>query len=246
MIFDSALLARIQAAERVVVLTGAGISAESGIPTFRDAMEGLWSQFRPEDLASPQGFRRNPQQVWTWYAERRTKVLACRPNPGHFALANWQNHRPDLLLVTQNVDRLHQAAGVASVLELHGNLHEIKCSRHPDPVPWPDPIGFQPPTCERCGDWMRPNVVWFGEALPMEAFESASQALPDADLCVVIGTSGLVYPAAHLPLLALQSGVPVLEINTEETDLSIRAAWFLKGASGQVLPHLVEAVFGKD
>ncbi|MCB1053286.1 MAG: NAD-dependent deacylase [Acidobacteria bacterium] len=244
--FAVSLLEAVRAAQRVVVLTGAGISAESGIPTFRDAMEGMWSRFRPEDLASPQGFRRDPQQVWAWYAERRGKVLKCQPNPGHVALADWQRRCAELLLVTQNVDRLHQRAGAQNVHELHGNLYEIKCTKHGAPSAWPEPIPDMPPTCPHCGDWLRPNVVWFGEALPMDVFEAASQAVPQADLCVVIGTSGLVYPAAHLPLLALQSQVPVLEINKETTDLSQRAQWFLQGASGQLLPQLLRAAFPED
>lgn len=226
--------------KRAVVLTGAGISAESGIPTFRDAMAGLWSEFRPEELASPEGFRKNPPKVWQWYAWRREKVLAVEPNPGHLAIAAWQERIEKLTVVTQNVDGLHQKAGSSPVLELHGALNQIKCSQHQVPQSWPDPVPDSPPKCSICNEMMRPNVVWFGEMLPQDQFEQAQVETAHADLVLVIGTSGLVYPAASLPHIALQQGITIIEVNPEQTGLSEHASCFLQGPAASVLPQLLQ------
>lgn len=235
------LVEKLAAAESVAALTGAGVSAESGVPTFRDAMTGLWEQFRAEDLATPEAFRRDPQLVWDWYQWRRCLVSEVEPNPGHVALAAMQNRFRKFSLITQNVDDLHQRAGSRDVISLHGSLSETRCfacglvaeSFHTE---------SSPPKCAECGGWLRPGVVWFGEALPPAALESAMLASAECDVFLCIGTSGLVYPAAGLPQLALENGATVVEINSQETPLSADADFFLQGPSGKILPQLLEEI----
>ena len=206
-----ALLAK---ARRVAALTGAGISAESGIPTFRDALTGLWARFNPEELATPQAFERNPTLVWDWYAERRAKVAACRPNPGHLALAELERRSPEFLLITQNVDGLHEAAGSRKLVELHGNIRRVKCSRDGGIVEtWS--AGERPPKCPRCGGLLRPDVVWFGEMLPEREFARASLAARNAEVFLSIGTSNLVEPAASLTWQAHEHGATVVIVNPD-------------------------------
>lgn len=229
-------------ATAIAVLTGAGISAESGIPTFRDALTGLWERFRPEELATPEAFEANPKLVWEWYAWRREMVATAQPNAGHHALATLERHcraqEVDFTLVTQNVDGLHRAAGSVRVIELHGNIGRVKCfDRHHRIESWPE--GDAVPVCPKCGSLLRPDVVWFGEGLPPDALASAMAAARTCDVFLCVGTSTAVEPAASLPFVALQSGARVIEVNPTETPLSTRAAFSLRGAAGEILPLLV-------
>lgn len=241
-VLDDELVSLLRQAQRVVALTGAGISAESGVPTFRDAQQGLWAEYDPMELATPEGFARNPLRVWEWYAMRRAQVAKVQPNPGHFALARWAARRPGLTVVTQNVDGLHQRAGSDRVIELHGNITRVRCSAGHGPVAkWQEKAG-EVPRCRQCEAYLRPDVVWFGELLPAAALASAEQAVAAADLVLSIGTSSLVQPAASLPYLALGAGVPVVEINPEETPLSADIRFSLRGTAGQLLPALVACI----
>lgn len=233
----------IRSAGHVVAFTGAGISAESGIPTFREAQTGLWAKYHPEELATPQAFARAPERVWEWYEWRRGLVRAAEPNAGHEALVRIERLAPKFTLVTQNVDGLHVRAGSRNVLELHGNITRTRCSREGRAVEeWED--GATPPGCPSCGAPLRPDVVWFGEALPAAAFRDAEAAAMHCDVFLAVGTSAVVYPAAALPLVALQAGAFVVEVNPEETPLSARAeVTVLPGAAGVVLPELVRAAW---
>jgi NAD-dependent deacetylase len=241
------LIPRLHSASRVAVLTGAGVSAESGVPTFREAQSGLWAQYSPTDLATPEAFQRNPRLVWEWYAQRRERVGQAQPNPGHRALAELEarltQRGAQFTLITQNVDSLHQRAGSQNVIELHGNIARIKCSREDCVVPsWP-PTQQVPPPCPQCGAPLRPDVVWFGEDLPAEAILSAKRAARESDIFLSVGTSGLVEPAASLPFIALHRGAMVVEINPDATPLTPQATYVLAGPSGEVLPQLVGAVW---
>jgi NAD-dependent deacetylase len=240
------LVEALRAAQRVTALTSAGISAESGVPTFRDAQTGLWARYRPEELATPEAFRRNPQLVWEWYAWRREMVSKANPNAGHLALVQMESHAPQFTLVTQNVDGLHRRAGSRNVIELHGNIMRTKCFREDIVIEtWAD-TGEVPPRCPRCGGLLRPDVVWFGEALPADALEVAIEASRSCDVFFSIGTSGLVEPAASLPHEALRRGAVVVEVNPDETPLTPRATFVLRGPAGEVLPGLVRTVWKKE
>ena len=235
------LLQALRGARRVAVLTGAGISAESGIPTFRDAQTGLWARYRPEELATPEAFERNPRLVWEWYEWRRALVRGAHPNPGHAALAQMQDRVAEFTLATQNVDGLHARAGSRSVIELHGNILRSKCSAEGTLFEsWPNSDSV-PPRCPACGAWLRPDVVWFGEMLPPGALESAMSAAGRCEVFFSIGTSALVQPAAQLPITALDAGATVVEINRDPTPLSPLASFSLHGAAGEILPRLVDA-----
>lgn len=237
------LIQSLRVARHVAVLTGAGVSAESGIPTFRQAQTGLWAQYDPQELATPDAFRRNPKLVWEWYAWRRALVAAARPNPGHYALVELARRAPRFTLITQNIDNLHQDAGSAGVIELHGNIRRTRCFREDTPIDdWPD-TGDAPPRCPRCGDYLRPDVVWFGEALPPDQLRAAVDAAESCDLFFSIGTSGLVEPAASLARLALQRGARVVEINPTVTPLTPHATFVLSAPSGEVLPALLRAAW---
>lgn len=239
---DEDLLAALRQSQRVVALSGAGISAESGVPTFREAQRGLWAQFDPMELATPEGFQRNPQRVWEWYSMRRQQLAEVQPNAGHYALASWERLRPGLQVVTQNVDGLHQKAGSTDVIELHGSIMRIRCSAENLVVDeWQEQPG-EVPRCSQCAAHLRPDVVWFGEMLPPQAHAQAEQAVVAADLVLVIGTSALVQPAAQLPYLALQAGAVVVEVNPEATPFSADATFSLRGPSGQLLPALLAAI----
>lgn len=231
------LIARLARAKRVAVLTGAGISAESGIPTFRDALTGLWARYDPLQLATPEGFARDPKLVWEWYAERRKRIAEVRPNPGHLALAALASRFPQFTLVTQNVDGLHQRAGSRAVIELHGNIGRVKCSRELTVV-GEFAEDESPPRC-KCGAFLRPDVVWFGELLPEQAMEQADEVARDCEVFFSIGTSAEVYPAAELPMTARAAGAAVVEINPEETPLTRHAHFALHGPAGVVLPQLL-------
>lgn len=225
------------------VLTGAGVSKESGIPTFRDALEGLWANYDPEELATPQGFKKNPSLVWQWYDSRRDKVKEVEPNPGHFALAEIQKLIPNFFLVTQNVDGLHIRAGSRDVVEIHGNISRFKCfDKHHEQSNVPCNLK-EPPKCE-CGSLVRPDVVWFGEAMPEKLMRDSFEAAERADVALVVGTSGLVQPAASLPFVAKRNGAKVIEVNPNITELTDSCDLFLSGPSGVVLPELLEKLRG--
>ncbi|MGC8952948.1 SIR2 family NAD-dependent protein deacylase [Chloroflexus sp.] len=233
---------RLRLAHHVAVLTGAGISAESGIPTFRDAQTGLWSHFDPEELASPAGFARNPTLVWRWYAERRVKACAAQPNPAHYALAELDKRVPRLTLITQNIDGLHQRAGSRNVIELHGSLHRARCmadgSLH---TTWD--YDEELPHCPDCGALLRPDVVWFGEMLPQTALETAWSATLDCDVFMSIGTSGVVEPAASLPRIALSRNATVLILNLEQQTAARPPLFTINGKAGEILPRIVKMAF---
>lgn len=233
------LIQKLKTAKSVTVLTGAGISAESGVPTFR-GQEGLWKKFNPEELATFDAFIRNPELVWEWYNYRRKLIQEVKPNPGHYALVELENLIPNFTLITQNVDNLHRRAGSRNVIEIHGNIEKnycIKCGKRYDDVNLA--LEMKIPKCE-CGGLIRPDVVWFGEMLPVEAWEKAEESASNCEVFFSIGTSGVVYPAASLPQIAKRSGAYTVEINVERTELS----WFMDeviiGKSGEVLPELVK------
>jgi NAD-dependent deacetylase len=230
-------------AERVVALTGAGVSQESGLRTFRDAQTGLWSQYKPTELASPEAYERDPKLVWDWYAWRREAIKGVRPNPGHYALVDMAQHIPDFILITQNVDGLHRMAGSPHVIELHGNLQRVKCaSCGQQAEEWND-AEDDIPRCEACGGLLRPDVVWFGEALPRAELEAAVEAARTCHTFFSIGTSGVVQPAASLAFAAHNKGAVVVEINAEPTPLTPKADFALHGKSGEILPLLVQATW---
>lgn len=233
----------LRAARRVVALTGSGISAESGVPTFRDAQTGLWARYDPQELATPEAFARDPDLVWKWYAWRRGLVEGASPNAGHEALADLARRVPVFSLITQNVDGLHQEAGSDNVVELHGNIRRSRCPVENVTVE-PDEMDHLPPPCSNCGSPLRPDVVWFGEALPVAELGTASTAARSCDFFLSIGTSGLVYPAASLPHEAQESGATVVEVNPDPTPLSAHADFVVRGRAGEVLPRLVAAAFG--
>jgi NAD-dependent deacetylase len=228
----------LQAASSVVVLTGAGISAESGVPTFR-GQGGLWKQFRAEDLATPEAFARNPRLVWEWYDSRRTALAGVESNAGHRALAELEARKPRFTLVTQNVDGLHDRAGSRNVLKLHGDIWTLRClqcgrERRDERTPLPE----LPPCCE-CGGMLRPGVVWFGEPLPRAAWDRAQQATCEAEVLLVVGTSATVYPAAGLVPMARNAGARVIECNMEETPFSSGLDRSFRGRAGELLPQLM-------
>lgn len=226
---------------RTVVLTGAGISAESGVPTFR-GKEGLWGKFRAEELATMEAFLANPKIVWEWYNWRRRLIGDVRPNPGHYALVDLARYFDSFTLVTQNVDGLHRLAGSEDILELHGNINRNKCVKcdapYEDREIDPDRIS----RCPSCGGQIRPDVVWFGEMLPGEIIDAAFRRSEQADLFFSVGTSAIVHPAASLPLTAKHCGATLVEINPEETPLSALADFRIPQRSGEFLPALLDAL----
>jgi NAD-dependent deacetylase len=228
---------------KVAALTGAGVSQESGLRTFRDAQTGLWAQYKPEELASPEAFRKNPKLIWDWYAWRREAVKGVRPNPGHYALVEIEKRIPNFALITQNVDGLHRMAGSQNVLELHGNIQRVRCSECATfAETWGDDSEAVP-LCEVCGGLLRPDVVWFGESLPQDQLEASVEAARSCQIFFSIGTSGLVQPAASLAYAAHNRGAVVVEINAEQTPLTSKANYFLQGKSGEILPEMVKAVW---
>ena len=234
------LIERIRMSRRLVFSTGAGISAESGVPTFRGE-GGIWNKMRPEELASVDGFMQNPTLVWEWYQQRRSLMNKVEPNPGHYAIAGFQQRFPDTALITQNIDGLHDRAGSTAILELHGNISRNKC--FDCGLPYEEEIDpdHELPHCA-CGGNIRPDVVWFGEMLPEDVIRRAFAVAEESDLFFSVGTSALVQPAATLPLVARKSGAFVVEVNIETTPLTTVADLFLQGPSGEFLPRILEAL----
>lgn len=252
------IIDRLRAARSVAVLTGAGISKESGIPTFREP-GGLWSQFDPRKHASLRGWEEDPRLMWGWYGVRRGAMRSAQPNAAHLALRRLEEYYPDFTCITQNIDNLHQLAGNDHVLELHGNIHRFRCSAEgtllADVPGVNDPVdaaalargeGPEVPRCPDCGAMVRPDVVWFGEALDEATFDRASQAARRAEVFFLIGTSSIVEPAASLPVEALHYGAMLVEINPEPTPLSEWAALALRGPAGTILPLLVTLITGTE
>ncbi|ABR84432.1 NAD-dependent deacylase [Pseudomonas aeruginosa] len=238
-------------ARRLVVFTGAGVSAESGIPTFRDALDGLWARYDPAALATPAAFADDPALVWGWYEWRRQKVLRAQPNPAHRAIAALADRVADTRLVTQNVDDLHERAGSREVLHLHGSLHAPRCAgcamayRGPLAEAAEPEAGrrIEPPRCRACGGPVRPGVVWFGEALPETALREAFAAAGECDLLLSVGTSGMVQPAARIPALALERGASVVHVNPQPVRTGHPRERCLVGTAGEVLPALLRLAF---
>ncbi|MBO0594410.1 NAD-dependent deacylase [Nesterenkonia sp. E16_7] len=249
-----------RAARRVAVFSGAGISAESGVPTFREVQAGLWERFSAQDLATPEAFENDPALVHTWYRWRAGLIQQVAPNPGHRALAQWQQALREaggsLSIATQNVDDLHERAGAEVLAHLHGSITAHRCADCEAPVELPASrydgaaAPSEPedaPLCQVCEQGLiRPGVVWFGEPLPMAAFDAAAEAMRAADLILVVGTSGLVQPAASLPLLGMERGTALIEINPEPTELSDAMHHRLRGPAGELLPLLVESITGEE
>jgi len=238
-------------AKHVVVFTGAGVSAESGIPTFRDALTGLWENFDPQRLATPEAFLRDPSLVWGWYEWRRKMVMRACPNPAHLAVARMTGLAPRLTVITQNVDDLHERAGSKAVIHLHGSFFKPRCfvcsQTHEFPAGEPDePDGgrrLEPPRCAYCGGLVRPGVVWFGEALPEHGFRQAVEAARACDVMFSIGTSSVVYPAAALPVEAASAGATVIQVNPAATELDRVAQHNLRGPAGIVMERLIRTVW---
>ncbi len=234
------IIDKLLTAKKIVIFSGAGVSAESGVKTFRDP-DGLWAKFSPQELASMDGFMSNPQLVWEWYSMRLDVVNKVQPNNGHIAAAEMEKYFDKVTVVTQNVDKLHHRAGSKLVYELHGNIVENYCSRckkpHTKPISQEDK---QIPKCEYCGGYIRPAVVWFGESLPEHDLEQSIKAAQNSDVMFVIGTSGEVYPAAQLPIYAKRAGAFVVEINPNETALTPYLDISIHAPSGEVLPRILE------
>ena len=249
------LATAVRDARRVEVFTGAGMSADSGLDTFRDATTGLWSHVDPQAMASIDAWARDPEPMWAWYLWCAAKARTADPNPGHTAIADWQ-HVVDgadeaagvsVHVTTQNIDDLHERAGSSNVSHLHGSLFAFRCSICEAPAPEPElllePVErLTPPCCTVCGNPVRPGVVWFGEALPQRDFAEAEQSMQDCDLVVIVGTSGVVYPAAGLPQIAAARGVPIVEISPADTDLTPLTTWSLRTTAAEGLPALVDAL----
>lgn len=228
---------RLEGSRAPVVLTGAGVSAESGVPTFRGP-EGLWRGFRAEDLATPEAFRADPVRVWEWYDWRRSLISRTRPNAAHYALAELEKRRPGLILITQNVDGLHREAGSRNILEIHGSIWRVTCTECENSSENRDvPIKI-PPRCS-CGAFLRPGVVWFGEPLPEDILDAAYDAAARADFMLVVGTSGVVQPASSLAYRAKEAGAFMAEVNTERSALSKLMDSTVTGRAAEVLPGLV-------
>jgi len=235
----AAVIDALRQSQHVLVLTGSGASAESGVPTFRDAQTGLWEQYNPLDLATPEAFFEDPALIWRWYRWRRELVARAEPNAGHIALATLAEIVPELTLITQNVDGLHQRAGSTDVVEFHGNIFEDRC--HSEGIVVADgDDNAAVPKCTACGGLLRPGVVWFGEAIPSHALDVAATAAATCDVFLSIGTSSVVWPAAGLAEAARGSGATIIEINPDVTPQSGQSHHCLQGKAGEVLPELID------
>jgi len=234
------LIEVLQEASRVAILTGSGISAESGIPTFRGE-EGLWKKYRPEELATPTAFSQDPKLVWEWYDWRRGIIGQKEPNPGHKVIARWEETFPTVSLITQNIDGLHQKAGSKNIWELHGNIWKLRCTEEGTITEnYDTPLKEIPPLCPNCGALLRPHVVWFGESLSPTILQKSIQLSSECDVMFVIGTSAVVQPAASLPFEASEAGAKIVEINLDPTPLSLYADFSIRGKSGEILPLIDE------
>lgn len=240
--FAPALIEKLRQSTRVLFFTGAGVSAESGLPTFRDAQTGLWAKYKPQDLATPQAFARDPETVWRWYQWRRRVHADVAPNPAHRAIATFEARLPGSVLVTQNVDRLHELAGSKAPIHLHGSVFRNKCAGCGAAMAEVSHDVETPPGCADCGGLCRPDVVWFGEGLPEAEWQAAVDAAVAAEVVISVGTSATVHPAARIPLLAREAGALVVQVNPEPTPMD-RIALNLRGKAGVVLPQLLAAVF---
>ncbi len=238
--FPPSLVESVRNAAKIVALTGAGISKESGLATFRDAQTGLWSKFKPEELATAEAFQRNPKLVSDWYSWRREQALSAQPNAGHLALAEMEKRSPNFVLVTQNVDGLHARAGSQQIVELHGNIHRFRCFENDCAS---DYFDIENGRCRSCGGNLRPAVVWFDEMLPPVAIKTAIDAAEKCDVFFSIGTSSLVYPAADLWRRAKNHGAMVVEINKDPTPLTPLADYSFPGKAGEILPELVQEIW---
>ncbi|MBL8091527.1 MAG: NAD-dependent deacylase [Anaerolineales bacterium] len=246
MTFPSELIKILKSSTRIAVLTGAGVSQESGLKTFRDSQDGLWAKYKPTDLASPEAFARDPKLVWDWYAWRREAIKGVRPNQGHYALVEMENKFLEFTLITQNVDGLHRFAGSKNVLELHGNINLVRCSECRTFTEEWDEESELVPQCKKCNGLLRPDVVWFGESLPRAELESAVTASRACQVFFSIGTSGVVQPAASLAHAARNNGSIVVEINAEPTPLTPKVDYFFQGKSGEILPALMKEIKTMD
>ena len=236
------LIARLKSAATVTAFTGAGISAESGVPTFR-GVDGIWKKFKPEELANFDAFIRNPELVWEWYKHRKQIIASIQPNPGHFALAEMERIFKRFAVITQNIDNLHQRAGSKTVHELHGNIERNYCIGCGTYYGNEEILRLDhAPRCVSCKGLIRPDVVWFGEVLPVDEWNASVEAAERADVFLSIGTSSVVYPAASLPSIARKAGAYVVEINIERTDFSDQADEVVLGKAGEVLPKLIEII----
>lgn len=241
-----ALISLLKEARSIAVSTGAGISAESGIPTFR-GKDGLWKKFRAEELATPNAFHHDPKLVWEWYDWRRGIIGKKSPNPGHEVLADWEQFFPEFTLITQNIDGLHSRAGSRNILELHGNIWKVRCTQKETVMNNFDvPLKEIPPSCPQCGALLRPHVVWFGESLPADVIHEAFQKAAACDVFFVIGSSTVVQPAASLPFHAADAGAKIVEVNLEPTPLTSSADFSFLGKSGEILPMIKEALKEKE
>jgi len=244
---DARIIAAMRSAARVTVLTGAGVSAESGIPTFRDKQTGLWERFDAAELATPEAFDRDPALVWGWYEARRAAVRDAQPNAAHRAIAAMAGLVSGFVLITQNVDDLHERAGSRNVLHLHGELSRPYCERCREPYgfpiatspPQPGGACIEPPRCASCGARIRPGVVWFGESLPSDAWQRARESAQQSDIFIVCGTSSLVQPAASLTDIAIEAGATTIQINPNATAVDRTVRFTLRGEAGRLLPQLV-------
>jgi len=242
--FPIELIEKLKSAKSVLFFTGAGISAESGIDTFR-GKGGLWNKMKPQELASFDGFMRNPNLVWEWYQYRRKILKSTGPNPGHLAIAEFEKYIDTVTVVTQNVDNLHFRAGSTNILELHGNIEHNYCIDCKTYYGMDDFLDVdEAPKCPKCGGMIRPDVVWFGENLPQNIFAEAEETAKQSDICFVVGTSAVVYPAAYIPKSAKEGGSYVVEINIEPTEITNSVDCSLTGKSGEILPELLEQIKG--
>ncbi|MBI5731035.1 MAG: NAD-dependent deacylase [Ignavibacteriales bacterium] len=239
--FKQEFLDKLLSAKKIVFFTGAGISAESNIPTFR-GKDGIWNKMNPEELASFDAFMRNPDLVWEWYQQRRDIVHKAQPNPGHVAIAGLEKHY-DVTVVTQNIDNLHRRAGSTKIFELHGNIERNFCIECHTFYNSPDlETTNTVPKCKKCGGLVRPDVVWFGEMLPQDEFSGGEKAAEWSDICFVVGTSAVVYPATYIPMSAKRGGSYLVEVNIESTELSSYVDYSLFGKAGEILPKILEEV----
>jgi len=251
---DNSLIEKLKNAQHLVILTGAGISAESGIPTFRkDDKTGLWDNYAAKELCTREDFSKNPALVWGWYEWRRHTVLRALPNAGHEIIAKFVDALPKVTLMTQNVDDLHERAGSQNILRFHGNIHKARCFhclhsyQHPEITEFFEyPEEIEPPKCEKCSDWVRPGVVFFGESPTQIALQKAEQAVNECDLMFIIGTSGVVKPVNLLPQWAIERNITTVQINLNETALDTKVTFNLKGKAGEILPELYKMAFGKN